>query len=404
MRLIQLAVAGLLSLLVLGPACAQQVLSLDSVLAGSLRVSPLLRQSAEERREQAALLRGSFSLANPSLTVESPTGEFFTLGAQQTFEFPTVYTRQAKVGRAQVELAGRSLALSLAAVRRDARLAYLALQVAEARQQQLAAQDSLLRTLAAASERLFAAGEVDYLQRVSTAAESRQAGNRVQQAAADRRAAQRRLGLLLGRPTADLATGTNLADPANLLRQAPLALTAAADTAQLRSSPQWAFYSQSIEVGRQNLRLARARNLPGLSLGYINQGPRETPQLYRLQAGLTLPLYFFLNRSRTQAAEARLRAATAQRDAAALEQSSQYQQALADVRKFGASLRYYQETGLPQAGTIISTAQRLFQAGEVSYYLFVQSVSQAFQIRSDYLDAVRGYQEALIQLHYLQGQ
>lgn len=393
------------ALLPAGAARAQQVvLPLDSVLAGTLRASPQLRQTAAESQEQTALLRGSFSLINPGLIAENPTGGFFTLGVQQSFEFPTVYTRQARVGRAQVELAGRNQAVGRNAVRRDARLAYLALQVAEARQRQLLAQDSLLRTLAVASERLFKAGEVDYLQKVSTDAQSRQATNRVQQADADRRAAQRRLGLLLGRPTADLATGTDLSRPANLLTQAPLALPDAADTAQLRASPQLAYYTQNIEVSRQNLRLAHARNLPGLTVGYLNQAGRDNRFGNRLQGGLTLPVYSLLNRSRTQAAEARLRAATAQRAAAGLELNSQYQQALADVRKYGASLRYFQATGLPQAATLISTAQRLFQAGEVSYYLFAQSVSQAFQIRAEYLDAVRGYQEALIQLTYLQGQ
>lgn len=392
------------ALLLAGAARAQRVvLPLDSVLAGTLRVSPQLRQTAAESQEQTALLRGSFSLINPGLIAENPTGEFFTLGVQQTFEFPTVYTRQARVGRAQVELAGRSQAVGRNAVRRDARLAYLTLQVAEARQRQLLAQDSLLRTLAVASERLFKAGEVDYLQKVSTDAQSRQAANRVQQADADRRAAQRRLGLLLGRPAADLATSTDLSRPANLLTQAPLALPDAADTAQLRASPQLAYYAQNIEVSQQNLRLAQARNLPGLTLGYLNQAGRDNPFGNRLQGGITLPVYFFLNRSRTQAAEARLRAATAQRAAAGLELNSQYQQALADVRKYGASLRYFQETGLPQAATIVSTAQRLFRSGEVSYYLFAQSVNQAFQIRAEYLDAVRGYQEALIQLNYLQG-
>lgn len=408
MNLIRFVGLGLA--LLAGPRLAraqQVVLPLDSVLAGTLRASPQLRQSAAESQEQAALLRGSFSLLNPGLIAENPTGEFFTLGVQQSFEFPTVYTRQARVGRAQVALAGRSQAVGRNAVRRDARLAYLGLQVAEARQRQLLAQDSLLRTLAVASERLFEAGEVDYLQKVSTEAQSRQAANRVQQAAADRRAAQRRLGLLLGRPAADLATGTDLSRPATRPSPAPLPLPDAADTAdtaQLRASPQLAFYTQNMEVSRQNLRLAHARNLPGLTLGYLNQAGRDNPFANRLQGGLTLPVYFFLNRSRTQAAEARLRAATAQRAAASLELNSQYQQALADVRKYDASLRYFQATGLPQAATLISTAQRLFRAGEVSYYLFAQSVNQAFQIRAEYLDAVRGYQEALIQLTYLQGQ
>ncbi|WP_165963517.1 hypothetical protein [Hymenobacter radiodurans] len=42
------------------PARAQQVLSLDSALAGALRVSPALRQAGAEQREQEALRRGLF--------------------------------------------------------------------------------------------------------------------------------------------------------------------------------------------------------------------------------------------------------------------------------------------------------------------------------------------------------
>jgi outer membrane protein TolC len=161
---------------------------------------------------------------------------------------------------------------------------------------------------------------------------------------------------------------------------------------------------QNIEVSRLNLRLARARALPGVVLGYQNQGDRDSPVRTRFQAGLSLPLYFWTYRSQIRAADARLQASLAQRAATGLEVNREYQQAQADVAKFEASLRYFQQTGLPQSKTIVSTAQRLFRAGEVSYYLFVQSVNQAFQIRADYLDAVRGYQEALIQLNFLRGQ
>ena len=384
------------------PARAQQVLSLDSALAGALRVSPALRQAGAEQREQEALRRGAFSLINPGVIAESPTGEFYTLGVQQTFEFPTVYSRQAQLGRAQVNLAQRNQQVSRNTVQREVRLSYLALQIAEAQQRQLASQDSLLRTLAAASERLYKAGEVDYLQRVSTEAESRQAANRLQQAAADRRAAQNRLSLLLGRPTTELTTGADLTALGTLVLPPGNAPTA--DSAQLQANPQLAFALQNIEVSKLNLRLARARALPGVVLGYQNQGERDSPVKNRFQAGLSLPLYFWNYRSQIRAADARLQASLAQRAATGLEVNREYQQALADVAKFEASLRYFQQTGLPQSKTIVSTAQRLFKAGEVSYYLFVQSVNQAFQIRADYLDAVRGYQEALIQLNFLRGQ
>jgi outer membrane protein TolC len=301
-----------------------------------------------------------------------------------------------------VTLAQRNQQISRNTVQREVRLSYLALQIAEARQRQLASQDSLLRTLAAASQRLYDAGEVDYLQRVSTEAESRQAANRLQQAGADRRAAQARLGLLLGQPTAELTTGADLMALGTLVL--PPSNAPRADSTQLQANPQLAFALQNIEVSRLNLRLARARALPGVVLGYQNQGERGSPVRNRFQAGLSLPLYFWTYRSQIRAADARLQASLAQRAATGLEVNREYQQAIADVAKFEASLRYFQQTGLPQSKTIVSTAQRLFRAGEVSYYLFVQSVNQAFQIRADYLDAVRGYQEALIQLNFLRGQ
>ncbi|MBC7449834.1 MAG: hypothetical protein H7330_17430, partial [Hymenobacteraceae bacterium] len=132
---------GLLALPLTSRAQTVVPLSLDSAVAGVLRVSPLIRQSTEGVREQAALRRASFSLINPGVIVENPGNGFFTVGGQQTFEFPTVYGRQAKLARAQVTLAERGGGLARNTVRLDARLAYLDLQLAEARLRQLQTQD-----------------------------------------------------------------------------------------------------------------------------------------------------------------------------------------------------------------------------------------------------------------------
>lgn len=390
-------------------ACAQQSpapLSLDSAVAIALRVSPAARQASELAQEQAALRRASFSLINPGLIVENPTGGFYTIGGQQTFEFPTVYTRQARLARAQVSLAQQGLLASRNAVLRDARLAYLDLQVAEARLRQLQTQDSLLRQLAATSARLFTAGEVNALQRISTEAESRQAANRVAQAEADRRAAQRRLALLLGRPgpPASLTTATDLRRPEAARLADTLQLAALeADSSAIARNPDVLVAADLVQVSDLSRRLTRARSLPGITIGYLNQGPRETPIGARLQGGLTLPLYFWQYRAQNRAADARLQAARAGQAATALSTRRELTQAVADARKFASSVSYYARTGLPQASTIATTAQRLFAAGEVSYYLLIQSLQQAAQIRADYLDAVRGYRQALIQLEFLQG-
>ena len=301
--------AGLLALPRISPAQPGAPLSLDSAVAEALRVSPLVRQSTEGVREQAALRRASFSLINPGVLVENPGNGFFTVGGQQTFEFPTVYGRQVKLARAQVTLAEQSGTLARNAVRRDARLAYLDLQLAEARLRQLQTQDSLTRGLAAASERLFAAGEVNALQRVSTQAEARQATNRVAQAEADRAAAQRRLALLLNRAAgAPLTTGTDLTRPATTPLLDTLRFVGGSDgvdTTAVSRNPALAVAAEAVRVGELSRRLTRARALPGITLGYLNQGPRDAPFRDKLQGGLSLPLYFWQYRAQNRPAPPR---------------------------------------------------------------------------------------------------
>ena len=173
------AAQGLLGLaLLLGllpeAARAQTAIRLDSAEARTLRRHPRLRQSDREIEEQRALKRGSFAPANPDFLFSAPTGERWAPGVVQTIDLPNVYRRQRQVAQAGINLAERNREVSRASVLRDTRLAYLTLQFTEAQVRQLTYQDSLFRGLRLATERLFAAGEVTSLQRISTDAEARQ--------------------------------------------------------------------------------------------------------------------------------------------------------------------------------------------------------------------------------------
>ena len=391
------------------PAAAQQVvLSPDSAEATALRHHPRLRQSAQEIEEQRALKRGSFSPRNPDFLLSAPTGERWAPGVVQTLDFPTVYRSQARAARAGIALAERGLDVNRATVRRDVRRAYLLLQFGAAQVRQLTYQDSLFRALEGATNRLFAAGEVTSLQRISTEAEARQVRNQLEQARVDRRAAQRRLGLLLGTPEADLAAATNLRQAGPALARAGVELLATLppqqDSAAIAPSPTLAYYRQNVALSQSGIGLVRARRTPALTVGYQNQGFADSPYKYRLQFGVSVPLYFWTYRSQLQAATARSQAAQYQFQAQQLDLGTQYQQALADARKFAASLGYYEQTGLPQATAIISQSQRLFRAGEISYLVLIQSLNQAFVIQNAYLTTLRDGRQAIIELNYLRGQ
>lgn len=389
-----------LVLLVIGGVAQAQPyhLPLDSAIAIACRESPLLRQRMAEVQEQQALRRGAFSIPNPNVIVESPTGEFYTLGVTQEFALPMVYLRQGQVARAQVQLANAGLRTSEVLVRREVRLSYLALQSSEAQLRLLAQEDSVFRRLAEASGRLYASGEIDLLQRVSTEAEASQARNRLQEGTLTLAAAQARLALLLGRPEVRYQSdGDFFAIAADTL-----GLTASSDL--LNANPELGQAAQSRAVAEQQLRLERARALPNFLIGYQNQGVRESEVQYRFQAGLSVPLYFWNARSSIRAAQARTSAASAAEATLALDVRREAERLQAEIRKGQNSLRYYQQTGLPQAETIVATAERLFAAGETNYVLLLQSLRQAFQIRREQLDALLRYREAVIQYQSLTGQ
>ena len=405
------AAQGLLVLALLGllleDARAQTAISLDSAEALTLRRHPRLRQSDREIEEQRALKRGSFAPANPDFLFSAPTGEMWAPGVVQTIDLPNVYRRQRQVAQAGITLAERNREVSRASVLRDTRLAYLGLQFAEAQVRQLTYQDSLFRALRVATERLFAAGEVTSLQRISTDAEARQVTVQLQQATADQRAAQRRLGLLLGQPTAALTTTTDLRRTGPELGQVGGALLSslpAEDSTALVRSPTLAAATQNVALSQSGISLVRARRTPALTVGYQNQGYDYSPTRYRFQFGVSVPIWFWTYRSQLQAATARSQAANYQLQAQRLELSGQYQQALADSRKFAASLGYYEQTGLPQSQAIISQSQRLFRAGEVSYLQLILSLNQAFAIQNTYLTTIRDYRQALVELNYLRGE
>ncbi|WP_084708426.1 TolC family protein [Hymenobacter norwichensis] len=389
------------------PAWAQTtVLELDSAEARALRRHPRLRQAEQEISEQLALKRGSFAPANPDFLFSAPTGEMWAPGVVQTIDLPNVYRRQRQVAQAGLTLAERNREVSRASVLRDTRLAYLSLQFAEAQVRQLTYQDSLYQALRVATERLFAAGEVTSLQRISTDAEARQVTVQLQQATEDLRTAQRRLGLLLGTPTL-LATSTDLRRSGPELAQTGAALLGslpAEDSAALVRSPTLAYATQNVALSQSGISLVRARRTPALTVGYQNQAFENSAVKYRFQFGVSVPIWFWTYRSQLQAATARSQAAGYQLQTQRLELGTQYQQALADTRKFSTSLAYYEQTGVPQAQAIISQSQRLFRAGEISYLVLIQSLNQAFTIQNTYLTTIRDYRQALVELNYLRGE
>jgi cobalt-zinc-cadmium resistance protein CzcA len=162
---------------------------------------------------------------------------------------------------------------------------------------------------------------------------------------------------------------------------------------------------QQVVVSQQQLKTERAELLPQINTGPLfgleNAHGGQKKQGWRVS--LSLPLFLSQNRARIQAAQTGVQLAEAQRKREIQDLNREYSVALAQLLREQKSIQYYSTTARQQAIDITQTALRLFQAGQMNYIETVRNMITAFQTKANYLEAVRSFNQALIELKYLNG-
>ena len=75
-----------------------------------------------------------------------------------------------------------------------------------------------------------------------------------------------------------------------------------------------------------------------------------------------------------------------------------------DALKYHEALNYFEAEGLAQANELTEASNRMFAAGQYDYIKYLTTLTDAFQVKRQYLELVRNYNQALITLQYLIGQ
>jgi outer membrane protein, heavy metal efflux system len=143
--------------------------------------------------------------------------------------------------------------------------------------------------------------------------------------------------------------------------------------------------------------------LPGLVLGYLNQGPPETETFYKFRVGIRAPIWFWQYSGNIKAA--RTGVAIAEQQAKAQQQfiTTEMELAVGNIQKYDESLKYYESVGLKRTEDIISTAKRFFESGQTDYINYLRNTNEAYLIKSRYLETLRNYNLSIITFNYLTG-
>lgn len=372
---------------------AQTIVTEQAALDSAMKHSPLLKSAALQVKQSNYLRKTAFNLSNPEVLAESPTGEFYAVGILQSIEFPTVYFKQGQLLKQQTLLSEKGKALSENEVRRLIRSLYLNTQFSQQLLTQLQYQDSLYDQIQRSAKRQFEVGVIDYLAKTFAEAQYGEIHNQFVQAQNAYKANVQQLKLYAGL--------TNEASVTPLLKLS--ARSVQADTSSVGQSPFLQYARQNRTVNQKQLSLERNRALPGLVVGYLNQGAKETETYYRFRVGFTVPLWFWQYSGNIKAAKTGLLMAEQQMLAQQQQLTAELQTAVSDHASAQQALSYYDSNGLRQADDIIQAGKRFFESGQIDYIAYIRNINDAYAIKRTYLETLRTYNQSIININFLTG-
>ena len=135
----------------------------------------------------------------------------------------------------------------------------------------------------------------------------------------------------------------------------------------------------------------KSRFFPELSFGYQRQNILPDKGLNAYVIGASFPIFFNTRRSRIRQAKAD--AYIARNDAALNLRNvdNRITELQANLRRYEESLRYYVESALPEAETLVRAARLQLANSETTIAEYIMSLNTALEIRRGYIETLNQY-------------
>lgn len=328
-------------------------------------------------------------------------------GITQRINFPTVYTSQYKLAKARIKSSEQLKVIEENKLVADVKATYFRVLFLMQNKQLLQRQDSLYGNLNRSSSMRYESGESTKLESVTSATQSMQIKNKLQQNEADMRIASKQLQVVLN--TDDDITIT---DSKLIRREIDLDF----ESQSVEQSPLYVYLKQQLEVRKRQTSVERNKMLPDIMLGYTsqtfigvqnsgiaNQNFSDNDRFSFFQVGIAIPIFPGGHRSKIQSAKIEEDIVQSQIELNKTQLQGELQNLLQEYYKLQGTLDYYQNEALPQAELIIDTSEKSFKSGDVSYTQYLQNLTLASSIQTEYLSTLYQYNQSIIVIEALLG-
>jgi cobalt-zinc-cadmium resistance protein CzcA len=311
------------------------------------------------------------------------------LGIQQRFAFPTVYGAQKKVNLTESNKEQAYFEIQRNKLTHEVSKVYHHIVYLQHQQKFYHYLDSLYQNFSKASNRRFELGETNYLEKITAESKFRQIRTKLSQLENDKKAQYDLLESLIQSDEKIVISNSAI------IPLIPLVAT--------RSKESYHAYYESItENSKSQISLKKQEWLPDLNLEYF-QGKNTglSQSLYGFQLGVSIPILFSGNVSKTKVAQLELQGWEEQKQNEVQKMNKYVDQKNNELAKYQEAITYYNQYGKKLSDEIIKVANRSYQQGEIDFFQYIQSLENATIIQVDYLANVMEYNKTQLDLEYL---
>lgn len=398
-QLTGLLLVGLLTFMSTQNAMAQDhsnKLTIDEAVAVAFENNPTIKSANLEIEKQKNLKKSAFNL--DKTTISYTKGQIngiqqdYNLTVSQDFKFPTVYGTQYNLQKEKISLTEVSLAFKKNILERNVRAVYLQLWFAKNKLSLISVLEKEFQNFAEAAQKRFESGETNLIEKM--VADGKQAEIKIlkTEASLDVDNLKKQLQLVLNTKKEVVITEVEL-EKTPFINSEDLG----------KETPILTLQKQLIKVSEKEYNLEKSEFLPDLSAGYFNQQIDGVANFTGFQVGLKIPLFFWSQMGKTQAALKNTKIAQQNFEQTKLDIQSVLQSSLQELEKYKTSLVYYETKGLQLADKLFESSNKAYREGEIGYVEYITNLEQSVQIKRDYLEKLNLYNQTINEINYLTG-
>lgn len=388
---------ALLFLMSFGIANAQENITYEQALEKAFQQNGTLKNSKLISEYQEKLKATYLDI--PQTEVSAQIGQINgvetdnSFSVSQRFSFPTVYTKRKQMLDAEWNASIINQNLTKAQLTKEVADIFYRILTLQEKKKVIEYISQLYNSFADKASLRLKKGEANILEEATAEIQREQAKTQLALLENDLNIAQLQLQLFLQsdspyQPISDKPTmNINLQVSEEMIKQ----------------HPELQYLDQQIKVNEAEAQLEKSKLLPDLLVGYTNQSMKNVNdnRFNAVQVGVGIPLFTKGQRALAKATKAKVLISENEYQRKQIELKNRFGQQLNNYSNQLKIVENYEQKQLPKSETILKTAQKQMEVGEIDYLNWVILTNQAVKTRVDYIDNLERLNQIGAEINFL---